>query len=218
MAAALAMALPRTLTRSLSTVVLATTLSVALAAALAAIVPDAPLPGEVLARTSPDLRDLIVALAAGAAGAYATLRPDISASLPGVAVAVALVPPLAAIGITLEAGRGDLAGGATLLFAANLLAILLAGTAVFLLTGFVPRRRLENKGLHVVGGGVVVALATVAVAVPLAVASIAAADAGSDRERLHAAASSWLRGSGSAIHSVIAVWASACMRCISSPG
>lgn len=195
-AAALAMALPRHLSRSLAVVGVASVGSVWLAYLLALLVPDTSLSTEVLARTSPDLRDLMVALAAGAAGAYATVRPDVSSSLPGVAVAVALVPPLATIGMTIEAGRGDLAGGAALLYLANLLAIVLIGTMVFVATGFVPRSRLARKGFHVAGSGVVVAMATVAVAVPLAVASIAAANDGQDRAKLYEAARSWLEGTG----------------------
>lgn len=195
-AAALAMALPRHLSRSLLVVIAATAVSVLLAFTLAAVLQDPALSTEVLARTSPDLRDLIVALAAGAAGAYATVRPDVSAALPGVAIAVALVPPLATIGITLQAGRGDLVGGAVLLYAANLLAIILMATVVFLVTGFVPRGRLEAKGAHVIGGGIVLTAATAAVAVPLALASIAAAEAGSERADLHDAAAGWLRSTG----------------------
>jgi len=60
--------------------------------------------GEVLSRTQPALLDLGVALASGAAGAYALCRKDVSASLPGVAIAAALVPPLATVGIGLAVG------------------------------------------------------------------------------------------------------------------
>jgi uncharacterized membrane protein len=76
-----------------------------------------------------------VALAAGAAGAYATVREEVSAALPGVAVAVALVPPLATAGLVLEAGQVELAKGALLLYLANLVAIMSSGIAVFLATG-----------------------------------------------------------------------------------
>jgi uncharacterized hydrophobic protein (TIGR00271 family) len=103
----------------------------------------ATLPNEVLSRSSPDVRDLLVALAAGAAGAYATVRRDISGALPGVAVAVALVPPLAASGVLLGRHQASLARGAGLLFATNLFGIILAAAVVFLLTGFVPASRFR---------------------------------------------------------------------------
>lgn len=201
-AASMAMALPTSLFRSIRVVIMASIGSIALAYVLAMLLPDGPLSGEVLSRTSPDLRDLVVALAAGAAGAYATVRKDVSASLPGVAVAVALVPPLATIGVTLQAGRRDLAEGALLLYAANLTAIVLIGVTVFLLTGFVPPRRFRQTRLHVSGGALVVAVATLAVAAPLTVASIAASQTGRDRELVNAAATSWIQTVGNDLDEV----------------
>lgn len=201
-AAALAMALPRQLGRSLAVVAAASVGAVALAWVLSIPLGNAPLPDELVARTSPDLRDLLVALAAGAAGAYATVRPNLSSALPGVAVAVALVPPLAAVGMTLELGRGDLAAGAALLYLANLAAIVLVGTVVFVATGFVPATRLRNARSAVITGGVLVAVATVAVAVPLTIASVAAADAGRERAAVLSAATTWIAGTNLEIDSV----------------
>lgn len=86
---------------------------------------------EILARTQPTLYDLIIALASGLAGAYAIMHPKISPALPGVAIATALVPPLATCGLCLSAGRWDGAAGAFLLFLANFLAIEIAAAFVF---------------------------------------------------------------------------------------
>lgn len=110
---------------------------VALSWALARFTPivNVGLPAEVISRASPDIRDLVVALAAGAAGAYATVRRDVSGALPGAAVAVALVPPLAAVGVLLGLGQPELAKGASLLSAANLFGIMLAASFVLLVTG-----------------------------------------------------------------------------------
>lgn len=93
---------------------------------------------EVLSRTQPTLFDLAVALVSGAAGAYALCREDVSASLPGVAIAVALVPPLATVGIGLAFGSLAISGGALLLFTTNLIGISAAGVIVFLIFGFRP--------------------------------------------------------------------------------
>ncbi|MDH5290548.1 MAG: TIGR00341 family protein, partial [Acidimicrobiia bacterium] len=147
-AASLAMTLRRHTVVSLVKVVAATVWSVVLAYALSRALPGTALSAEALARTQPDVRDLLVALAAGAAGAYATVRRDVSAALPGVAVAVALVPPLATVGISLEAGKADLVAGAFLLYITNLAAIVFAGVMVFVATGFVPARRITNRGLQ----------------------------------------------------------------------
>ncbi|MDD5214790.1 MAG: TIGR00341 family protein [Methylococcales bacterium] len=95
------------------------------------------LSSEILARTQPLPYDILVAIAAGLAGAYSLVNPRINAALAGVAIAVSLVPPLAATGICLSLARYDLALGAFLLFFANFLAIQLASVFVFISTGFV---------------------------------------------------------------------------------
>jgi uncharacterized hydrophobic protein (TIGR00271 family) len=94
--------------------------------------------GQLSARTSPKLIDLIAALASGAAGAFCMSRDDIADSLPGVAIAISLVPPLCVVGLALSIGDWNSASGALLLFATNVLAILLAGGGVLALLGL-PR-------------------------------------------------------------------------------
>ena len=96
---------------------------------------------QITSRVVPTISDLAIAIAAGAAGAYALSRPDVSNSLPGAAVAISLVPPLTVAGVALS--QGDLASttGALLLFATNTLAILIMGSVVFILTGIAPVRR-----------------------------------------------------------------------------
>ncbi len=74
---------------------------------------------QVASRVSPRLIDLVAALATGAVGSIALARDDISDTLPGVAIAISLVPPLAVVGLTLESGAPDQALGALLLFATN---------------------------------------------------------------------------------------------------
>jgi uncharacterized hydrophobic protein (TIGR00271 family) len=124
------------------------------------------------ARTEPTLLDLGVALAAGAAGAFVAARRTGSDALPGVAIAVSLVPPLATVGICLELGRLDDAAGALLLFTTNLAAIVVVASIVFIMTGARPpdtgtaeRRRLRS-------GLVVAVVALVVIALPLAWRSI----------------------------------------------
>lgn len=180
-AACISMALFRISLSSFGVVVAATLGSIALAWLLSAIFVSGDLPHEVTSRTAPDVRDLVVALGAGTAGAYATVRTDASSSLPGVAVAVALVPPLATVGIALEAGQMTFARGALLLYATNLSAIVLAGVVVFVITGFVPPKRLATMGLRSLMVASGVALAVIVIAVPLVQASVRVAQQ-SDRE------------------------------------
>ncbi len=113
-------------------------IAVVIAFIIGIIVPVDSVTAEMASRASPSLLDLGVALAAGAAAAYANSRKDVSASLPGVAIAVALVPPLAVVGLALAQSEWRIAGGASLLFATNLVAIAAMGGFVFLLLGFQP--------------------------------------------------------------------------------
>jgi len=101
------------------------------------------LPEEVIARIRPGPIDLGVALAGGIAAAFALAMPDISAALPGVAIATALMPPLCAAGIGLAMGRLDVAGGAFLLFLTNAITIAFSASLVFFLLGF--RGPLTNR-------------------------------------------------------------------------
>jgi uncharacterized hydrophobic protein (TIGR00271 family) len=94
-----------------------------------------PLGPEVLSRTEPTLYDILVAVAAGLAGAYALVNTKISPALPGVAISTSLVPPLAACGLCLSDARYGQALGAFLLFFANFIAIEIAAGAVFLISG-----------------------------------------------------------------------------------
>lgn len=93
---------------------------------------------EILARTQPTLLDLFIALASGMAGAYALSRKEVSAALPGVAIAAALAPPLSVVGLGLANGNMQVASGALLLFVTNLITISLAGVIIFTLLGIHP--------------------------------------------------------------------------------
>lgn len=120
------------------------------------------------ARTSPGLLDLGVALTAGAAGAYVAVRRTGSDALPGVAIAVSLVPPLATVGICLELGRPDDAAGALLLFLTNFAAIVVAACIVFTLAGAAPSREMIRERHRVRNGFIAAVIALVIVAIPLA--------------------------------------------------
>ncbi|NMM82801.1 TIGR00341 family protein [Rhodococcus sp. SRB_17] len=91
---------------------------------------------QVLGRTSPTLMDLTAALATGLVGAIAVARKDVGDVLPGVAIAISLVPPLAVVGVCLGSGSPALALGAFVLFASNVVAMIITGTAVFVVAGY----------------------------------------------------------------------------------
>lgn len=106
--------------------------------ALTFLIPFVPVSGQILARTAPNLLDIGIALASGLVGAYAYANKKVSASIPGVAISVALMPPLCTIGIGLGLQRWDVARGAATLFGVNLLGISLAALVVFYLVDLHP--------------------------------------------------------------------------------
>ncbi len=126
-----------------------------------------PLPAEILARTSPNMLDLGIALAAGAAGAYTHIRRAAADAITGVAVAVALVPPLAVVGICLEIGSYDLAAGAVLLFLANVTGIIMSAALTFLVCGLVSNSQLNIGSGVIVGGLRWASLAVIVMILPL---------------------------------------------------
>lgn len=110
------------------------------------LMPLENLTSEMQARLSPTLLDLSIAVISGVAGAYAHAKEEIAKSLAGVAIAVALVPPLSVAGIGVGWGDWSMARGAFLLLTTNLVGIALAGTLTFLVMGFAPFK-LAKKGL-----------------------------------------------------------------------
>ena len=140
-----------------------------IAALIGFVSPLRSITGEMLASSRPNLLDLAVALVAGIAGAYALARKDVSAALPGVAIASALTPPLATVGLSLSLGDARTAGGGLLLFAANIAAISLAGGVVFLALGIRPRRWGPESRLRLRQRLLASVLLLFAVAVPLGV-------------------------------------------------
>jgi uncharacterized hydrophobic protein (TIGR00341 family) len=112
---------------------------------------------ELLARTRVSPADVVLALASGGAGVIAFSRGS-AASLIGVMIAVALVPPLAAAGLLFGSGHGHLAIGALILFATNLICINVAGILTFLFQGLVPRNWRVTGGTLLVWTALLLAL------------------------------------------------------------
>jgi uncharacterized hydrophobic protein (TIGR00271 family) len=151
---------------------------------------------QIMSRTSPRLVDLSAALATGLAGAFATGRKDISDTLPGVAIAISLVPPLANVGILLSVGRADLALGSLLLFVTNYFAILLTGAFIFALLGY-PRASLIEKPVRSRRVAITIVIVMILViATPLAFNSFRIYQDSVAESRASAATKSWIADSG----------------------
>jgi len=151
---------------------------------------------QIMARTSPRLVDLAAALATGLAGAFATGRKDVSDTLPGVAIAISLVPPLTNAGILFAQHEWNLGLGSLLLFMTNYFAILLTGALVFGLMGY-PKVSLVHKSLRARRLAVVVVVIMVLViAAPLAVTTTQIAHDNAAEARAALATKDWIEGSG----------------------
>ncbi|MGB7439650.1 MAG: DUF389 domain-containing protein [Coleofasciculaceae cyanobacterium] len=100
---------------------------------------------QVLARTQPNLIDLLIAIVAGGVSGYAKIRPSIGDALPGTAIAVALMPPLCVVGLTLSQGELELSWGAFLLYITNLIGINLACLIVYVISGYARSNELGRS-------------------------------------------------------------------------
>ncbi len=110
-------------------------LAFVIGAAVGWLHPGLELTPEMQSRGSPNVLDLAVALVGGVAAAYASARPNLSAALPGVAIAAALVPPIATAGIAFAGQRYVLCAGALLLFVTNIIAIVIGAAASLAVVG-----------------------------------------------------------------------------------
>jgi uncharacterized hydrophobic protein (TIGR00271 family) len=161
---------------------------------------------EVASRVTPTLMALVAALATGAVGSVALARDDISDTLPGVAIAISLVPPLAVVGLTWESGASRQALGALLLFCANVTAILASGLVVMAIyrvhtlttTRTDGRRYIQHRGRLAAA----VALALVVVAVPLTLISVRINDDRNTEAAVQRVATEWADAADWSVQSV----------------
>ncbi len=131
--------------RSATVLVLSIVGTIGVSWLVASLIPLKQATPEILARTAPNLLDLFIAFLSGLAGTLALRGGSITMTiLPGVAIAVAVVPPLSVVGYGLSTHQGSIAGGAFLLFVTNLVAIILSAAGVFRIMGFQPQRQAEQ--------------------------------------------------------------------------
>lgn len=100
---------------------------------------------EVMARTVPSHLHLLVAIVAGAAVAYMLARPEWGDALPGVAIAVALIPPLATVGIGIAAGSAMIIKGAAMILLLNLFGIITVAVVMFLLMNLAEKESIASS-------------------------------------------------------------------------
>jgi uncharacterized hydrophobic protein (TIGR00271 family) len=180
---------------SLGMVVMGVGASIALAFIIGAWTPQLiPLDAnaQVLSRVNPNIIDMGIALAAGAAGAFASVNKRVSASIAGVAIAVALVPPLGVVGLTIHEGMLGDAFGAFTLFLTNLVSIILAAMIVFAFTGFAPVSKMKKNAIEIKRVAMTVVIAVILIAIPLAFTVSSVLTAAARQTSVRSAVEMWL--------------------------
>jgi uncharacterized membrane protein len=98
-----------------------------------------------MARTEPSIVYFFIAVVSGFAVAYTLVKPDLSAKLPGIAVAVALIPPLSVVGIGVATFNGDVVSGSLMLYIINVVGIVFASLVGFSLMNLYNKRRVAEN-------------------------------------------------------------------------
>lgn len=142
-----------------------TLLAVGISAIIVFLSPIQTVTQEIASRTRPNLFDLLVALFSGLAGAYAMIRGR-AGTIVGVAIATALMPPLAVIGFGLATFNWTVFGGALLLYLTNLVTLALSAAVMARFYGFCTELTKKQTRLQVAG----ILLAFAVLAIPLAIA------------------------------------------------
>lgn len=155
---------------------------------------------QVASRVHPGLIDLLAALGTGVVGSIALIRKDISDTLPGVAIAISLVPPLVVAGLTLEAGEVGQSMGALLLFVTNVTAILATGIVVMAVYGVhrIPAIYGEVAGRPVNKRHAILVIVAMVLVVgaPLSISSFKTSSEALRESHVRDAAEAWAKESG----------------------
>ncbi|MDX2025612.1 DUF389 domain-containing protein [Microcella sp.] len=161
---------------------------------------------QVAGRVSPRLIDLLAALGTGVVGSVALVRRDISDTLPGVAIAISLVPPLTVVGLTLESGAFGEAAGAMLLFVTNVVAIIATGIVVM---SFYGVNKLSTvgvaEGTHRASlrkPAILLAVMLVIIGLPLSVTSFQIGAKSIIESAVHQEVDAWLVDTGWSLESI----------------
>lgn len=109
---------------------------------------DAPMTGELLQRTNPSLLYLFVAVLAGLAASYSLAKPELNETLPGIAISVALIPPLAALGIGIATLNLTVISGSFVLLFINIIGIVGASMVTFSLMNLYEKRHIAKSTIE----------------------------------------------------------------------
>ncbi|MGJ3237969.1 MAG: DUF389 domain-containing protein [Anaerolineae bacterium] len=131
--------------RAAFTLIQGTLLSLVISILFGLLLPTSNPTSEMLARGTPSLLDAAIALVSGLVAAFALARKEIPVALAGVAIAAALMPPIATVGLGIAFGNIPLATGSALLFSTNIIVIVVAENLFFLWVGLRPRQQIDTQ-------------------------------------------------------------------------
>lgn len=100
---------------------------------------------EITSRAHPSLSYVIVAIISGLAGSFALVKPRLNDTLPGIAISVALIPPLAVVGIGIAEFDWELVSGSLLLFIVNTIGVIFASMLTFSMMNFYANREKAEE-------------------------------------------------------------------------
>jgi uncharacterized hydrophobic protein (TIGR00271 family) len=170
----------------------------AMTSLLSHYIPGIAVNTEISARTHPAFFDLVIATACGLIGSYGAVNKKISGSLTGIAISVALMPPLCTVGIGIGLLKADVAVGALLLFATNLLGISLGSIIVFYMVkvhpGTIDSEELSGVQRRAIGQIVLSLLCIAALSSVLFYYSFSALRVTRTKERIDTIVRSHLKG------------------------
>ncbi len=154
---------------------------------------------QVAGRVNPRLIDLLAALGTGIVGSIALVRKDISDTLPGVAIAISLVPPLSVAGLTLESGAYRETFGALLLFGTNVAAILATGIIVmtwYKVQKYVKRAPGDAKPVTGKRAFIIIAAMMLIIGVPLTASTVSSSLDSIHESKIRTVAEQWAQDAG----------------------
>ncbi|MBN2533891.1 MAG: DUF389 domain-containing protein [Spirochaetales bacterium] len=135
----------RVIKEAITTLFKGTALVIGVTALMSFLIPGIIVTGEMAARSQPTLFDIMIAICCGLIGAYAYINKRVSSAIPGVAISVALMPPLCTVGIGIGLRNVEIARGAALLYGINLTGISLSATIIFFLVRLHPKAHDEKE-------------------------------------------------------------------------
>jgi uncharacterized hydrophobic protein (TIGR00271 family) len=101
--------------------------------------------GSIIARTQPHIINIAIAVVAGAAASFALIKPKLNATLPGIAISVAIIPPIAVTGIGLARFDWAMMTDSFILFVVNAISIVFASMIVFSLMNLYVKRGVADQ-------------------------------------------------------------------------